>query len=94
MGSSLSDLVDNLSEGIHKVKCKDCNCFLVYEIVNKNLIKYRFLSCNKGYSNKIDEKLKKQFKNTFNFSNNDINKSVYPYEYMDEWGKFNEISLS
>ena len=32
------------------------------------------------------------FKNTFKFSNNNINKSipllkksVYPYEYMDEW---------
>ena len=37
--SSLSNLVDNLAEGIHKVKCKDCNCFLEYESVNDNLIK-------------------------------------------------------
>ena len=28
MASSLSTLVDNLTEEIHKVKCKDCNCFL------------------------------------------------------------------
>ena len=40
------------------------------------------------------------FRNTFKFSNNDINKStlllrkgVHPYEYMDEWEKFNETSL-
>ena len=28
MASSLSNLVDNLAEGIHKIKCKDCDCFL------------------------------------------------------------------
>ena len=40
------------------------------------------------------------FKNTFNFSNNDINKFVlllrkgaYPYEYMDDWEKFNKTAL-
>ena len=39
-------------------------------------------------------------KNTFKVSNNDINqlilllkKCVYTDEYMDEWEKFNEISL-
>ena len=39
MPNSLSNLVDNLSEGIHKFKCKDCNCFPEYESVNDNLIK-------------------------------------------------------
>ena len=64
------------------------------------MIKYRCLSCNKDYSNKLDEKLKKWLKNTFKFSDNDINKfilllrkSVYPYEYIDEWEKFNETTL-
>ena len=64
------------------------------------MIKYKCLSCNKNYSNKIDEKLKKRFKNTFKFSNYDTNKFmlllrkvVYPYEYMDQWGKFNETTL-
>ena len=87
MATSLSNLVDNLREGIHKIKCKDCDCFLEYESVKDNLIKYKYLSCNKNYSNKIDEELKKRFKNTFKFSNNDINKfisllrkGVYPYE--------------
>ena len=27
MASSLSNLIDNLAEGIHKIKCKDCDCF-------------------------------------------------------------------
>ena len=64
------------------------------------MIKYNYLSCNTDYSNKLDEKLKKRFMNTFKFSNNDINKyilllrkGVYPYEYMDDWKKFNETSL-
>ena len=28
MASSLSNLADNLAEGIHKVKCNGCDCFL------------------------------------------------------------------
>ena len=59
MASSLSNLVDNLAIGVLKVKCKDCDCFLWYESVNDNLIKYKCLSCNKDYSNKIHEELKK-----------------------------------
>ena len=91
MVTSLSNLVDNLTKGIHKFKCKNCDCFLKYESVKENSIKYKCLSCNKNYSNKIDEELKQRFKNAFNFSNNDINKfilllrkGVYPYEYMNE----------
>ena len=64
------------------------------------MIQYKCLSINKAYSNKPDEKLKKRFKNTFKFSDNDINKfilllrkGVYPYEYMDDWEKFNETTL-
>ena len=61
MASSLSNLADNLAEGIHNTKCKDCDHFLKYESVKDNLIKYKCLSCNKNYSNKIDQELKKQF---------------------------------
>ena len=50
MATSLSNFVDNLMEGIHKIKYKDCGCFLEYENVNDNLIKYKYLSCNKEYS--------------------------------------------
>ena len=59
MANSLSNLVDNPGEEIHKIKCKDCDCFLEHESVRDNLIKYKCLSCNKDYSNRIDEKFKK-----------------------------------
>ena len=71
--------------------------FFEYESVKDNLIKYKCLSCNEDYSNKIDEELKKRFKNTFKFFNNDTNKFIvllrkafHLYEYMDEWERFNE----
>ena len=74
--------------------------FSWYESVKDNLIKYKCLSYNKDYLEKLEEKFKKWFKNIFKFSNNDINKfvlllrkSVYPYEYIDEWKKFDEAAL-
>ena len=76
MASSLSNLVDNLAEGIHKIKCKDCDCFVEYESVKDNLIKYKCLSCSRDYLNKLAEELKKEFKNKFKFPNNDINKFI------------------
>ena len=100
MASSVSNLVDNLAEGVHKIKFKDCDCFLQYESVKGNLIIYKCSSCNKDYSNKLDEKFKKRFKNTIKFFDNDSNKfilflrkGVYPYEYMDDLEKFNETTL-
>ena len=63
-------------------------------------MRHKCLSCYEDYSNKLDEKLKNKFKNTFKFFNNDINKfvlllrkSVYSYDYMDDWEKFNETTL-
>ena len=91
LARSLSNLIDNITERIHKFKREDCDYFLEYESVKDNLIKQKCLSCNKGYSNKLDKELKNKFKNTFKFSNNNINK--YPYEYMDDWEKFNETTL-
>ena len=76
MATSLSNLADNLTEAIRKIKCKDCDCFLEYESVKDNLIKYKCLTCNKNYSNKIDQELKKRFKNTIKFSNDNINKFI------------------
>ena len=101
ISSSLSELVDNLSEGIHNNKCLDCNSCLDYvriTIYEKLLLKC--FNCNNYYKKKFNKELIKKFKNTYSFCNNDLNKfilllrkGVYPYEYMDSWKKFNETSL-
>ena len=59
------------------------------------------LSCNRHLSNKIDEELKNWFKNTFKFSNDDINKfilllrkAIYPYEFIDDWENLNKMLFS
>ena len=75
MVGSLSNLVDNLTEGIQKIKCKICNCLLEYKSVNDDLIKHKCLSCNNIYSNKIDERFKKAVQE-YKFCNNDINKLI------------------
>ena len=59
MASSLSSIVDNFVEGIHKIKCKDCDSFLEQESVKDNSINNNCISCSKGYSNRIDEVFKK-----------------------------------
>ena len=50
MASFLSNLVDNLAEGIDRFKCKDCNYFLEYESANYNIINHKCLPLNKNYS--------------------------------------------
>ena len=108
MASSLSNLASNLSERIHKIKCKyrhdnkecetcgikykNCKCFLEYTYFKDDLIENKCLCCNKNYQQKFDEKLKEGFFNSYKFSNHDnskfillLPKSVYPYEYMDNW---------
>ena len=100
MSSSLSNLVDNLSEGIHNNKCADCKSSLDYiKSKNEKLI-LECYNCKQRYRKKFNKELTKRFASTYEFCNNDLNKfvlllrkGVYPYECMDTWKKFNEISL-
>ena len=59
---------------MHKIKCKDFDYSLEYEGAKDNLLKYKCLSCKKDYTNKLDEELKKRFKNLFISFNNNINR--------------------
>ena len=101
MSSSLSKLVDNLSQSIHNNKCSDCESNLDYIKIEKNgKLILKCFNCNIYYKKKFNKDLMKKFKNTYSFCNNDLNKfillprkGVYPYEYMDSWEKFNETSL-
>ena len=92
MASSLQNLGDNLSEGIHKIKCTKSNrCSLIYKSFKGSLIEFKYPCCNKNFQKNFHEKLKKRFVNTYIFANHDINqlilslqKGVYPYEHMDD----------
>ena len=81
MTSSLSNLVNSLSGGLHRIKSKlghdDKKCrikykysdyFLEYTNFKDDLIEYKYLSCNKSYRHKFDEELKERFFNAYNFS--------------------------
>ena len=117
MASGMPNLVSNLFEGIHKTICKygnsDKKCetcgtkyeYCAYFLECKNLkdilMEYKCLCCNKNYQKRYDKKLKRQFSNTYKFSNHDINKftsllrrDVYPYEYMDSLDRFNETVIT
>ena len=101
MSSSLSKLVDNLSEGIHNNKCFDCKSNLDYVRITKNKkLLLKCFNCIIYYKKKFNNDLIKKFKNTYSFCDNDLNKfvlllrkGVYPYEYMDSWERFSEASL-
>ena len=87
--SSLSKLIDNLSEGIHNNKCLDYNSCLDYVRITKNeKLPLKCFNCDSYYKNKFNKDLIKKFKNTYSFCNSDLNKFIlllrkgfYPYEY-------------
>ena len=86
MTSSLSNLFDNLAEGIHEIKCKygrdnkkcktceikdkDCECCLEYINVKDYLI--LCIQMSMFYKN-----LQKRFANTHKFSKHDFNKFIF-----------------
>ena len=49
MSTSLSSLVDNLSEKLHSDKCKDCKSELDYMSVKDNQLIFQCLECKKSY---------------------------------------------
>ena len=101
MSISLSKPIDSLSEGIHNNKCADCKSCLDYVRSTKNQkLILKCFNCETYYRRKFNKELIKRFASTYEFSNKDLNKfilflrkGVYPYEYMDNWERFNEMSL-
>ena len=91
MARSLSNRVNNLAEGIHKIKrkygqddkkrrtCRNkynyCNYFFEYANFNDDLMEYK-CSCCKNYQKQFDEKLSETFFNIYTFSNHDNNKFI------------------
>ena len=100
MATSLSTLVDNLTEDIHGDKCVDCKSDLSYMKVIDEALIFRCFNCKKNYEKEINKELIEMFASTYKFCNNDLNKfvmllrkGVYPYEHADGWDKFNETSI-
>ena len=97
MATSLSKLVDNLTENVHNDKCIKCKCYLCFvRAINEKLI-FKCIDCEKEYEKEFNKELLERFANTYKFCDNDLDKyiillrkGVYPYEYMDGWDKFNE----
>ena len=94
-----SKLTDNLSEEINNntyINCKSCLDY-VRSTKNEKLI----LKCFNGkqyYEKDFNKELIKRFASTYEFCNKNLNKfilllrkDVYPYEYMDNWERFDEI---
>ena len=62
MSSSLSKLVDNLSEGIHNNKCVDCNSCLDYIKIKNEKLLLKCFNCNNYYKKKFNQDLIKNLK--------------------------------
>ena len=100
MATSLSKLVDNLTDNIHNVTCIKCKSNLCFvRAINEKLI-FKCIDCEKEYEEEFNEELIERFANTYKFCDNDLDKfimllrkGVYPYEYTDEWDKFYEEVL-
>ena len=100
MAASLSELVDNLSNGLHSKKCTDCRLNLEYMIAKDEILIFRFFKCKKSCEINFDKELINNFSSIYYFCKGNINKfvlllrkGVYPYEYMDNWNRFSEILL-
>ena len=89
------------------VDCKSCLDYVrstrVYDTYtktkNEKLI-LKCFNCKTYYEKDFNKELIKRFASTYEFCNKDLNKftlllrkGVYTYEYMDNWERFNEMSL-
>ena len=98
--TSLSSLVDNLSDGFHCNKCIDCKSSLDYMITLDDQLIFVCFQCKKNNQKDFNKDLINRFANTCEFCNKDIKrlilllrKGIYPYEYIDSWERFDETSL-
>ena len=77
MSTSLSKLVDNLSEGLHNNRCVDCKSCLDYMKTKDEKLIFRCFSCRKNYEKDFNKELIKRFANTYRLCNNDLNKFCF-----------------
>ena len=61
MSSLLSNLVDNLTEGIHNDKWTDCKSYYDYLLIKDDQLIFRCLKCNKNNNKEFNEDLIERF---------------------------------
>ena len=98
MAGSLGTHVNNLSE-LYEFKCEDKNNQRIKVTCKKDTVFTRCKTCNNRSKQSI-QTLKSKFPNTYQLSKGDINKfilllrkDVYPYEYMNNYNRFDETML-
>ena len=101
MSTSLSKIADNLSEGIYNNRCIDCKYCLDYMKTKDEKLILKCFKCKSYYEKDFNKELIKRFENTYEFCDKILNKfilllrkGVYPYEYMDNWERFDETLLA
>ena len=100
MSMPLSKLIDNLSEGLHNNACINCKSSIDYIRTKNEKLILKCFNCKTYYEKNFNKEIIKRFKSTYEFCNKNPNKfilllrkSVYPYEHIDNWERFNETSL-
>ena len=100
MSSSLSNLVDNLSERVRSNKCTDCKSCLDNMLFKDDQLISKYPKCSKDHNNNFNKDLVNRFASTYEFYDKQINKfillfkkGVYRYEYMDSWERYDEKLL-
>ena len=88
MSTSLSSLVDNLSEKLHSDKCRDWKFELHYMSFEYNQLIFQCFECKRNYMKDFNKELIKRFRNTYEFCNGDIIKFILLLR-----NGFNETSL-
>ena len=76
MSTSLSSLVDNLSDGFHCDKCIDYKSSLDYMINRADQLMFRCFECKKNCQKDFNKDLINKFANIYKFCNNDINRFI------------------
>ena len=97
MEASLSNLADNFSERFPSDKCTDCKSYLDYMSIKYDQLIFNSFECKQYYKKDSNKDLIKRFANVYKLFNGDINKlilllrkRIYRYEYIDDWGKFDQ----
>ena len=76
MATSLSKLVDNLTDNIHNDKCINCKSNLCFvRAINEKLI-FKCIDCEKEYEKEFNNELIERFANTYKFCDNDLDKFI------------------